>query len=108
MAYPSGERVAPDELYAALRDVGVSVFLDHTCLDPGDPWPAVVFAAQSVAQLTLVPVSSRTARAHYETDEIARAIQLYRRDPLLIVSCPCISTMTPIRHTGCKRFRGCG
>lgn len=80
IAYPTGERDAADELYAALRDAGASVFLDHACLLPGDPWPAVISAAQSAARLTVVLVSSRTARAHYQTDEIARAIELYRAD----------------------------
>jgi hypothetical protein len=81
IAYPRGERAAADELYAALLGAGASVFLDHACLRAGDPWPAVIYEAQSAARLTAVLVCGHTARAHYETEEIARAIALHRADP---------------------------
>ncbi|MGI9098610.1 MAG: toll/interleukin-1 receptor domain-containing protein [Solirubrobacteraceae bacterium] len=81
IAYPSAERAAADELYAALRRGGAEVFLDHECLRAGDPWPSTIAAAQRDARLTAVLVSKRSDHAFYQAEEIAQAIALFREDP---------------------------
>ncbi len=81
IAYPGPERDAAGELYAALRQGGTRVFLDHECVGLGDPWAVVLAAAQRAARVTAVLVSKRSDRAFYQREEIAQAIELWRQDP---------------------------
>ena len=65
-----------DLLHSKLR-----VFLDSERLGPGDKWDVSIPAAQRASLVTVVLVSSRTADAYYQGEEIARAIAMERSDP---------------------------
>ncbi len=81
IAYPSVERAAADELYAALRRDDARVFLDHECLRPGDLWPPLLSAALRDARVVVVLVSAASNQAYYQREEVITALALRRSDP---------------------------
>jgi hypothetical protein len=79
IAYAGPDR----EAAAALHDLlspPFRVFLDRRSLLPGDDWASRLAAAQAGAAVTLVLISPRTDAAYYQREEIARALDLARRE----------------------------
>lgn len=79
IAYASPDRLAAEKLHKMLSS-SFRVFLDRRNILPGDDWSSRLSAAQSMAAVTLVLISSRTDSAYYQREEIARAIELARDD----------------------------
>lgn len=79
IAYASPDQMAAETLFDLLSS-SFRVFLDRRNLLPGDDWSSRLSAAQSLAAVTLVLISSRTDSAYYQREEIARAIELARRE----------------------------
>src|SRR6516162_8828629 len=64
-----------------LQDESCKVFLDTQGIALGMPWPTQLRDALEASRVILVLVSSHTAEAFYEQEEISRAIQLARQHP---------------------------
>ena len=79
IAYASPDRRAAETLHDLLSTV-FRVFLDRRSLLPGDDWARRLSAAQDGAAVTLVLISPRTDAAYYQREEIARALDLARRE----------------------------
>jgi hypothetical protein len=79
IAYASPDQMAAETLFELLSSP-FRVFLDRRNLLPGDDWSSRLSAAQSLATVTLVLISSHTDIAYYQREEIARAIELTRRE----------------------------
>ncbi|MER5267456.1 toll/interleukin-1 receptor domain-containing protein [Actinosynnema sp. NPDC002837] len=79
IAYAGPDREAAATLHDLLSPL-FRVFLDHRSLLPGDDWGARLSAAQGRAAVTLVLISPRTDAAYYQREEIARALDLARRE----------------------------
>ncbi|MFE9747809.1 toll/interleukin-1 receptor domain-containing protein [Saccharothrix saharensis] len=79
IAYASPDRRAAETLHDLLSPV-FRVFLDRRSLLPGDDWARRLSAAQGGAAVTLVLISPRTDAAYYQREEIARALDLARRE----------------------------
>jgi hypothetical protein len=79
IAYASPDQTAAETLFELLSPP-FRVFLDRRNILPGDDWRSRLSAAQSQATVTLVLISSHTDIAYYQRDEIARAIELTRRE----------------------------
>jgi hypothetical protein len=79
IAYANADRAAAENLYDLLSPP-FRVFLDSRSLLPGDDWASRLAMAQSRTAVTLVLISSRTGGAYYQLEEIARAIELARRE----------------------------
>lgn len=79
IAYASPDREAAEALHDLLSPL-FRVFLDRRSLLPGDDWARRLSAAQDGAAVTLVLISPRTDAAHYQREEIARALDLARRE----------------------------
>lgn len=84
IAYASPDRMAAETLYEMLSP-SFRVFLDRRNIVPGDDWSSRLSAAQSLAAVTLVLISSRTDSAYYQREEIARAIELARGEKHWVV-----------------------
>jgi hypothetical protein len=80
IAYPRVERPAATELHDALVAGGVTVFLDHVALRPGDVWPRSIGHALRAASLVVVLVSRRAEGSWYLGEEVQTAIALSRAD----------------------------
>ncbi len=80
IAYASADREAAEDLHDLLSP-SFRVFLDRRSLLPGDDWASRLSAAQGGAAVTLVLISPRTDAAYYQREEIARALDLARREP---------------------------
>ncbi|GAB2966956.1 toll/interleukin-1 receptor domain-containing protein [Saccharothrix stipae] len=79
IAYAGPDREAAAALHDLLSPL-FRVFLDRRSLLPGDDWGHRLSAAQERATVTLVLISPRTDAAHYQREEIARALDLARRE----------------------------
>ncbi|GIG88367.1 toll/interleukin-1 receptor domain-containing protein [Plantactinospora endophytica] len=79
IAYAAADRTAAEELYDLLTPP-FRVFLDHRSLLPGDDWDSRLPAAQRQAAITLVLISASSERAYYQREEVARAVELSRRE----------------------------
>jgi hypothetical protein len=81
LAYASADQRAAQELNWALEDLDRDVFLDAVDIQAGARWDENLEAALAQSRLIVVLVSKHTANAHYQRDEIARAIKQMRADP---------------------------
>lgn len=79
IAYAGPDRDAAAALHDLLSPP-FRVFLDRRSLLPGDDWASRLAAAQTGAAVTLVLISPRTGAAYYQREEIARALDLARRE----------------------------
>lgn len=77
IAHAGSDQSVAESLYERLA-VGSRVFLDSKCLKPGDNWDTELPLAQRQALVTVVLISSNTAGAYYQREEIAAAISLSR------------------------------
>ncbi|MCA1702267.1 MAG: tetratricopeptide repeat protein [Actinobacteria bacterium] len=80
IAYASPDRARADALRAALSAAGLSVFLDHAVLQPGDNWQRLLPEHLRGSAIVLAMVSSHTADAHYENEEVVQAVEQVRRE----------------------------
>jgi|SRR5579864_31417 len=81
IAYASPDKVAAEELSWQLQDLDRIVFLDKDGIVPGANWDLELSDALDRSQVVIVLVSSHSAQAHYQRDEIARAIARSRENP---------------------------
>jgi hypothetical protein len=81
IAYASGDHREAQELSWRLRDLKRSVFFDRSGLDGGAAWDAQLLEALDQSLVVAALISPNTARAHYEREEVARAIATMRSDP---------------------------
>lgn len=81
IAYATPDRQQARQLSWSLQDESCKVFLDTQGITLGVPWPTQLRDALEASRVILVLVSSHTAEAFYEQEEIARAIQLARQHP---------------------------
>ncbi len=93
IAYASPDLETAQRLGWELEDEDVDIFIDKN-IQAGDIWPKELVEALNAARIIVVLVSDKTDQAHYEHDEIARAIKR-ARDPE--VSCIVI----PVLIQGC-------
>ena len=82
IAYAGPDQSQAKKLAWDLQDQHCQVFLDALGLAPGTPWPGALQEALEASRATLVLISSHSDAAFYQREEIARAIQLARDDPL--------------------------
>src|SRR5215510_6456302 len=81
IAYATPDRQQARQLSWSLQDESCKVFLDTQGITLGVPWPTQLRDALETSHVILVLVSSHTAEAFYEQEEIARAIELARQHP---------------------------
>ena len=81
IAYATPDRQQARQLSWKLQDGSCQVFLDTQGVTLGVPWPTQLSNAIEASRVILVLVSSHTAEAFYEQEEIARALQLARQHP---------------------------
>ncbi len=81
IAYAGPDRRQAQQLSWALQDESCDVFLDTQGLVPGVPWPSRLREALQASRATVVLVSSHTAAAFYQQEEIIRSISLARQHP---------------------------
>jgi hypothetical protein len=77
----SGDRVAARSVWETLVRQNISSFLDKASLRPGDDWPRRLLEGLQRTQVFVVIVGPGAAKAWYNHDELARAVQLTREDP---------------------------
>lgn len=80
IAHATPDSQIADELQKQLSPP-YSVFLAHRQLEPGGQWPDEIREAQERSRMTVALLSSSTSAAHYEVEEIHRAIELVRKNP---------------------------
>jgi hypothetical protein len=80
IAYASPDRGAAEELSWQLQDLDRIVFFDKAGLDLGAAWDEELLDALGRSRVVVVLVSRNTRRAHYEREEVARAIKVARAD----------------------------
>lgn len=80
IAYASPDRKSAQQLCWFLQDERCEVFLD-TQMALGTAWPTELRTALDTSRAIVVLVSSHTATAWYEQEEIASAIRRARREP---------------------------
>jgi TIR domain len=80
IAYASPDRDAAEELSWQLQDLDRVVFLDKADIELGAAWDAELSDALGRSRVVVVLVSSHSAKAHYQREEIARAVKLARDD----------------------------
>jgi hypothetical protein len=81
LAYASADRRLAQELNWELEDLDRTVFLDAADVQAGAPWDEKLETALLQSRAIIVLVSKHTAKAHYQREEIARAIKQMRADP---------------------------
>jgi len=80
LAHATPDKESAKKLYDLLNR-SAEVFLACESLDPGDSWPDEIPHAQKQSLMTVVLVSSRSDQAYYQSEEIAAAIEMARKDP---------------------------
>lgn len=81
IAHAGADLAVAQELDALLIAVGTTPFLDQRCVELGDDWDIVLPDAQRSSDVTVVLISARTEKAHYQREEIAAAIAFARGQP---------------------------
>jgi hypothetical protein len=81
IAYASADRRDAQELSWRLMDLKRRVFFDRSGLDAGVAWDSQLLEALDQSLVVAALVSPNTPRAHYEREEVARAIATMRSDP---------------------------
>jgi len=79
IAYSTADKPIAEELYFLLAP-HAKTFLDTQCLLLGDDWDTELATAQRQSIVTIVLISSNTAKAYYQREEIAAAIALAREN----------------------------
>ena len=79
LAHASPDKEYARRLHELLRAEGLRPFLDDIDLEPGDVWDIELPKALRASAATIVLISPNTANAHFERDEIQRAISLSRQ-----------------------------
>jgi hypothetical protein len=74
IAYPNPDQALARELAVALRARGRRPFFDQEALPGGEPWGPSIVAALESTEVVVVLVSENSAAAHYQRDEVARAL----------------------------------
>ena len=80
LAHAHADAAMARRLYELLQPYA-RAFLDAACLKLGDDWDTEIARAQRESWVTVVLVSSRTAKAYYQREEVAAAIQQARQNP---------------------------
>lgn len=80
IAHSSRDNDDAIKLYNILDSYGVRVFLDSKSLELCDYWDNVLPTAQSESLITLLLISSNSHDSYYQSEEIARAINLARNN----------------------------
>lgn len=81
LAYTTADRDRARPLADALGARGYSVFFDVDGIAPGEPWPERLRQALEQATVVLVVVS-HGSQGYFVGEEIQRALQAYRDDPV--------------------------
>jgi Tol biopolymer transport system component len=77
IAYPSGAEDCADGLFRSLCTYG-RVFLDRSCLQPGDIWVQRLRIEQDRARCTVVLITENTDKTWFTYSEYVHAIELAR------------------------------
>jgi hypothetical protein len=80
LAHASPDKRLAEELSWELEDLDRVVFLDSADLQVGTPWDEKLANALAHSSAIVVLISKHTAKAHYQREEIARAINQMRAD----------------------------
>lgn len=78
IAHAFGDRRMAEELGWELEDLGRDVFLDAADLSAGAEWDDTLATSLAQSRAVVVLVSTQTAKAHYQREEIARALNEMR------------------------------
>jgi len=78
ISYPADKKELAISLFHALERIG-KPFLDHFCLFHGQDWHTKIPTAQTNSKCTIAIISHNTKKAHFQSSEIHRAINLRRR-----------------------------
>jgi TIR domain len=81
IAYATPDRRQAQRLCWCLQDHSCKVFLDVEDLSPGASWPPELQEAMEASRAIVVLVSSHTAQARYQQEEIVQALQLADNKP---------------------------
>lgn len=73
LSYARDDRAHAETLYDRLNDDG-RVFLDQKSIPPGDDWPEAIDDALRHAMVIAVIVTPATDRAHFQKEEVLRAL----------------------------------
>jgi hypothetical protein len=101
IAYADDDRVQGEQLFDALAEIlpRERVYMASRCLKPGQRWDTEVARAQRASRMTAILLSSHTAAAFYECNEIVSAIALSRRGRQAVVPVNLEATTTHIPWT---------
>jgi hypothetical protein len=81
IAYASADRRDAQDLSWQLKDLKRRVFFDRSGLDAGGAWDTQLSEALDQSLVVAALISPNTPRAHYEREEVARAIATMRSNP---------------------------
>jgi serine/threonine protein kinase len=94
ISYNGPTRKWADELAAALRAKGASVFLAHDCIRPGQDWQKELLAAARESSAMVVLVSEQTGEG-FQQEEILLGVELARTQPEQHRVCPVYLDRSP-------------
>ena len=85
LAHPSAEKPWVRELAAALSRLELKVYVDEGGVAPGDRWQQQLKQALEQSRAIVVLITSGFDEAYYLQEEVARAIELSRRDRTRVI-----------------------
>ncbi len=79
LSHANADKSIAEKLYDLLSP-NCKVFLDSRCILPGQNWDEELSSAQCRSLVTVVLISPRSKEAYYQRVEVARAIEMSRRE----------------------------